>query len=246
MTTINWAELTHAYGSAEDIPGLFARLGGPEDDKVWNDLWSALCHQGSVYEASWAAMPVLADIALGRAPGEPLQAVLMAGLITTDADASRREQYAHEIEELLGVARALFAAGGLETGDFVYLQMAVLALEDGGVWASALEGVLNEEYELECPACEDGLFVAFGSYGHFTVAGDYVTGPGAEDEEGRARLVPTAPERFEGIGARLHREAVAAGRVEVALALTYVFGRAHCPSCDAEFGVSDEVERQWA
>jgi hypothetical protein len=24
-----------------------------------------------------------------------------------------------------------------------------------------------------------------------------------------------------------------------------VFGRAHCPSCGAEFGVSDEVERQW-
>ncbi|MGW7202155.1 hypothetical protein [Streptomyces sp. NPDC054837] len=246
MTTINWAELTHAYGSAEDIPGLFAQLGGPDDGKVWNDLWSALCHQGSVYEASWAAMPVLADIARGRAPGEPLQAVLMAGLITTDPDPARRERCAHEIEELLGVARGLFAAGHLEMGDFVYLQMAVLAFEDAGVWASALEGLLNEEYELECPACEDGLFVAFGSYGHFSVAGDYVTGPGAEDEEGRARLLPADPERLEGIGARLHREAVEAGRDEVALALTYVFGRAHCPSCDAGFGVSDEVERQWA
>lgn len=245
MTTINWAELTHAYGSAEDIPGLFAQLGGPDDGKVWSDLWSALCHQGSVYEASWAAMPVLADIALGRAPGEPLQAVLMAGLITTDPDIAQREQYAHEIEELLGVARGLFAARDLEVGDFVYLQMAILAFEDAGVWAAALEGLLNEEYELECPACEDGLFVASGSYGHFSVAGDYVTGPGKEDEEGRAKLAPTTPERLEGIGARLHREAVEAGRDEVALALTYVFGRAHCPSCDAEFGVSDEVERQW-
>jgi hypothetical protein len=245
MTTIDWAELSHAYGSAEDIPGLFARLGGPDDSAVWNDLWSALCHQGSVYEASWAAMPVLTDIALGRAPGEPLQAVLMAGLITTDPDTVRRERHAREIEELLCVARGLFAARNLETGDFVYLQMAILALEDGGVWAAALEGLLSEEYELDCPECEDGLFVAFGSYGCFSVSGDYVTGPGAETEEGRAPLVPAVPERLTGIGLRLHREAVEAGRGEVALALTYVFGRAHCPSCDAEFGVSDEVERQW-
>ncbi|MBO4252812.1 hypothetical protein [Streptomyces griseorubiginosus] len=243
MTTINWGELTHAYGSAEDIPGLFAQLGGPEDDRVWTDLWSALCHQGSVYEASWAAMPVLADIALGRAPGEPIQAVLMAGLITTDPDPGRRERYAPEIAELLGVARALLATPG--TGDFVYLQMAVLAFEDAGVWAEALEGVVNEEYELECPECEDGLFVAFGSYGYFCVAGDYVTGPGAQDTEGRAELAPIAPDRLDGIGARLHREAVAAGQHEVAHALTYVFGTAHCPSCDAGFTVSEEVERQW-
>ncbi|MEU6253979.1 hypothetical protein [Streptomyces sp. NPDC047043] len=242
MTTTNWGELTHAYGSAEDIPGLFAQLGGPEDDKVWSELWSALCHQGSVYEASWAAMPVLADIALGRAPGEPIQAVLMAGLITADPDDTRREQYAREIGELLVVARGLLTAPG--SRDFVYLQMAVLAFEGAGVWAEALEGVTREEYDLECPECEDCLYVAFGSYGTFTSAGDYV-GSGAKNTEARGDLTPTPPERLTGIGARLHREAVAAGQGEVALALTYVFGRAHCPSCDAEFSVSDEVERQW-
>jgi hypothetical protein len=167
----------------------------------------------------------------------------MAGLITTDPDAPHRERYASEIADLLGVARELLATPG--TGDFVYLQMAVLAFEEAGVWAEALEGVVNEEYELECPECADGLFVAFGSYGYFCVAGDYVTGPGAEDTEGRAALIPVAPDRLAGIGARLHREAVAAGQLEVAHALTYVFGRAHCPSCDAVFTVSQGVERQW-
>ncbi|MET7476073.1 hypothetical protein ABZT17_17120 [Streptomyces sp. NPDC005648] len=242
MTTIDWAELSHAYGSAGDIPGLFARLGGPEDEQVWSALWSALCHQGSVYEASWAAMPVLADIALGRAPGEPLQAVLMAGLITTDADDVRRARHAREIDALLEVARALLTTP--EAGDFVYLQMAVLAFEEAGVWARALEGVADEEYELECPECGQGLYVAFGSYGTFTSAGDYV-GPRATAPEARGKVIPTPPERLTGIGARLHGEAVAVGRDEVALALTHVFGEAHCPSCDAGFRVSDEVERQW-
>lgn len=244
MTTINWAELDHASGSAENIPGLFARLGGSEDDAVWSELWSDLCHQGSVYAASWAAMPVLTDIALGKAPGEPLQAVLMAGLIATDPDDARQEQYAREIRELLRVSRGLLDTPGLDPSTFVYLQMAVLAFEGAGVWAEALEGVNNEEYELECPQCEDTLYVAFGSYGTFTSAGDYVLS-GATAPEARGKLTPTPPERLTGIGARLHREALAVGQDEVALALTYVFGTAHCPSCDAGFSVSDEVERQW-
>jgi hypothetical protein len=245
MTTINWSELTHAYGSAEDIPGLFARLGGAEDDQVWQELWSALCHQGSVYDASWAAMPVLADIALGRAPGEPIQAVAMAGLITTDRDDACHERYAREIGELLDLARGLRADPEQDSSTFVYLQMAVLAFEGAGVWAEALEGVNSEEYDLECPECEDGLFVAFGSYGFFTSSGDYVTGPGKEDEEGRAELEPATPDRLDGIGARLYREAVEAGQTEVAKALTYVFGKARCPSCEAVFTVSEEVEKQW-
>ncbi|MEV6486430.1 hypothetical protein [Streptomyces sp. NPDC051576] len=246
MTTINWSGLTHAYGSAENIPDLFARLGGTEDDAVWQELWGSLCHQGSVYDASWAAMPVLVDIALGRAPGGPVHAVTMAGLIATDPDEDSRERYADEISQLLDVARRLRADPTQDAHTFVYLQMAVLAFEDGGIWAEALEGVNSEEYDLACPECEESMFVAFGSYGVFTSAGDYVTGTGREpDTEGRTELIPAAPEGLHGIGARLHGEAVESGRTEVATALTYVFGKATCPSCEAVFTVSEEVEKQW-
>jgi hypothetical protein len=246
MTTIDWSRLTHAYGSAENIPGLFARLGGTEDDEVWQELWGSLCHQGSVYDASWAAMPVLADIARGRAPGGPVHAVTMAGLISTDPDEECRERYAHEIRELLDVARRLRADPSQDAHTFVYLQMAVLAFEDDeGVWAEALEGVNSEEYDVECPECEDGLFVAFGSYGVFTSAGDYVTGAGKENAEGRTELIPATPDELDGIGARLHGEAVEFGQTEVATALTYVFGKASCPSCEAVFTVSEEIEKQW-
>lgn len=247
MTTIDWSELTHAYGSAEDIPGLFARLGGSEDDAVWQELWGSLCHQGSVYDASWAAMPVLVDIALERAPGGPIQAVTMAGLITTDPDEDCHKRYASEIGQLLDVARRLRADPTQDAHTFVYLQMAVLAFEGGGeVWAEALEGVNSEEYDLECPECEEGLYVAFGSYGVFTSAGDYVTGTGKEaDTEGRTELIPAVPDALDGIGARLHGEAVEFGQTEVATALTYVFGKASCPSCEAVFTVSEEIEKQW-
>ncbi|MET7684971.1 hypothetical protein [Streptomyces sp. NPDC005423] len=245
MTTINWAELTHAYGSAEDIPALFARLGGAEDDAVWQELWGSLCHQGSVYDASWAALPVLTEIALGRAPGEPTQAVVMAGLIATDPDDDCHARYAPEFGQLRKVARELIAFPEPDPHTFVYLQMSVLAFERAGVWAEALEGVNSEEFEVECPHCEHCLFVAFGAYGFFASAGDYV--PGRDTgAQGRTALLPADPGQLDGVGARLYGEAVEAGRAEVARALTYVFGKARCPDCDAVFTVSEAVERQRA
>ncbi|MFD1730368.1 hypothetical protein ACFSC4_03505 [Deinococcus malanensis] len=59
-----WASLQHAYGSAADVPELLKALDGnpaPLDGKAepWFSLWSALCHQGDVNTASYAALPYL-------------------------------------------------------------------------------------------------------------------------------------------------------------------------------------------
>ncbi len=65
-----WAELTHAYGQATDIPDLLRQLAtspGPTSDyrvEPWFTLWSSLCHQGDVYTASYAAVPHLVHLAL--------------------------------------------------------------------------------------------------------------------------------------------------------------------------------------
>jgi len=61
-----WTTLRHAYGTAEDIPLLLRqlRLFPPSrpDAEPWHSLWSALCHQGDVYSASFAAVPHIVDI----------------------------------------------------------------------------------------------------------------------------------------------------------------------------------------
>ncbi|MEV7387102.1 hypothetical protein [Streptomyces sp. NPDC091215] len=246
MTTIDWHRLTHAYGRADGIPGLFARLGGTEDDSVWSELWSALCHQGSVYDASWAALPTLTEIACGRAPGGPADALMLAGAITAYAEDPRRKVYEREIGELLAAGRGLLADPGIPAAPFVNLLQSVLAFEGAGVWSEALEGVNSEEYEVECPQCTEGLFVAFGRYGAFVSAGDYVTGPGADAATaGRGELTPARPDRLTGVGARLYGEAVRAGQPAVAEALTHVFGQGCCPSCDTVFAVAELVEEQW-
>jgi hypothetical protein len=67
-----WTELTHAYGAATNIPQLLRDLETypPSEDpqaEPYFSLWSALCHQGTVYPASFAAMPHLVA-ALGHRP----------------------------------------------------------------------------------------------------------------------------------------------------------------------------------
>ena len=64
-----WDQLRHCYGSASNIPDLLRQLAAnPQptkgDDGPWESLWSALCHQGDIYTASYAAVPHIVQIAL--------------------------------------------------------------------------------------------------------------------------------------------------------------------------------------
>jgi len=80
-----WAELTHAYGPAADIPALLRQLRtfptatGYRAEPYFS-LWSALCHQGDVYSASYAAVPHLVAALLGAAASpmhrSPLQLIV--------------------------------------------------------------------------------------------------------------------------------------------------------------------------
>jgi hypothetical protein len=61
-TYMNWSLLEHAYGKASDIPELISQLISFPDEsnyenEPWFTLWSSLYHQGSIYSASFAAVP---------------------------------------------------------------------------------------------------------------------------------------------------------------------------------------------
>ncbi|WOX26056.1 hypothetical protein [Streptomyces solicathayae] len=66
MSRVRWHELTHAYGSAEDVPGRLSRV-------AWGDATTsadALCDLGlwlgdlAVFDATVAAVPFLWDLAV--------------------------------------------------------------------------------------------------------------------------------------------------------------------------------------
>src|SRR5579884_335105 len=65
LDLINWQQLTHAYGSAGDIPDVLKALAS-SDPGTWEEalqkLYSNLWHQGTVYQATAVAIPFLLEL----------------------------------------------------------------------------------------------------------------------------------------------------------------------------------------
>ena len=83
---VDWSTLRHAYGAAVDIPELLAAVAtdtrpGHIQGSTWFKLWSALCHQGDAYSASYAAVPVLIEIASSPAYRDRYDPLLLAASI---------------------------------------------------------------------------------------------------------------------------------------------------------------------
>jgi len=81
-----WGQLTHAYGAADDIPALLERArfdvrSGSDSASAWFELWSALCHQGDAYTASYAAARPLVAIAKARQGNERFDPLSLIGCI---------------------------------------------------------------------------------------------------------------------------------------------------------------------
>lgn len=103
--TVNWGALPHANGAAADIPPLLraARSAPPPasyKDEPWYSLWSALCHQGDVYWASYAALPELVDVAVTRQDAGRGEAILLAASI----ELARHSEFAPEMPPQLAEA----------------------------------------------------------------------------------------------------------------------------------------------
>jgi hypothetical protein len=87
LESIAWPALTHAYGPAEDTPGLLRLLttaSGEELADALDELWSSICHQGTVYPATVAAVPFLAGLAADGV--HPAELLAMLGVIADSRD----------------------------------------------------------------------------------------------------------------------------------------------------------------
>jgi len=65
LDKIDWASLSHAYGSAEDVPGLIrqrASTNPKEAEEAEGGLFGTIWHQGTVYEATAYAVPFLVEL----------------------------------------------------------------------------------------------------------------------------------------------------------------------------------------
>jgi hypothetical protein len=82
LDSVNWAELRHAYGPADNVPGLLRSLLSTSEEElngVFYALYLYIYHQGSRYSASPAAVPFL--YALLRQKDTPRRANLQRFLV---------------------------------------------------------------------------------------------------------------------------------------------------------------------
>lgn len=77
LDRVDWPSLRHAFGAGvvgDDLHGDVARsLAMLRDDPptaLGEGLWSNICHQGTVYEATAYAVPFVAAVAAGDVPAE--------------------------------------------------------------------------------------------------------------------------------------------------------------------------------
>ncbi|MFF8830101.1 PBS lyase [Streptomyces sp. NPDC015131] len=62
---VDWASLGHAYGPADDVPGLLRGLASPdpvEREVALDGMYGAVHHQGDVYDSTLACIPFLLEL----------------------------------------------------------------------------------------------------------------------------------------------------------------------------------------
>lgn len=232
---IDWTSPHDTCGPAGQIPALLAAAeqAGTDENEVWEELWTRLYLQGTVYSASYAALPALARMSRQHAPSGYVAALHLAAAIIAATDGPEdsgtvRRRYATELADLHAVAAANLQHARDDT-EFVYGLQALMASENGGVWQRTLSWLANGELELDCPNCTghllvrlDGPEIMVESFGDGSLAATAVT------------PVEPASTTVEG---RLLALARANDRPGVAATLPYLFGVADCPRCRASFEI---------
>lgn len=119
MNHVDWAELTHAYGTAEDVPGLLHDLRS--DDAVTREraldaLYGGVHHQGDVYDSTLACIPHL--LALAQDPDAPDRGPVIGLLTSIGATAHLAAEEAGDTMPDPEAALAEAAAAGWEPDEW--------------------------------------------------------------------------------------------------------------------------------
>ena len=165
-----WKELLHAYGSAQDIPGLLSQLktAAPKKDyrsEPWFSLWSALCHQEDVYTASYAAVPHIVAVGSERPISERADFLLIAAKIEAMRHAKRAPKMPADLKKSYvdaigaGVSLAMSCMEQDWPEDDYRVLLGALAIFRGHVALGNM--LLDFDGDCQCPNC-DTVFSPLG------------------------------------------------------------------------------------
>jgi hypothetical protein len=236
-----WATLQTVYGDARHVPGVLQRLAGG-DESVMEDLIQDLCHQGTVKNASYAAIPILADIARDT-PGLELRAqiLILIGWIVSSTDrAPMPEELAADYHAALPRALELALRTLRELTDSttaVYLLEAAAALSGRTVLGRELTRFIDEEFLIACPGCTRELYLWPEGVGLTVAAEDPSVVP-----KTRRTPVVVAPQSLVHPDYRwLLQVGGDAALAEIGERLPSLWGHGTCPACGAAFSIWEQL-----
>ncbi|MFG3442256.1 hypothetical protein ACGF0J_33865 [Nonomuraea sp. NPDC047897] len=202
-----------------------------------------------MYPASFAALPVLADIASSRMPGDQRAAISLAGRIVAGETQLHqpgycRKRYPAEIDELQRIVQRHLTEEAFEGDehDYLYPLEDLLAFEGVPVWSECL---LPNLHDVICPSCSEHLEIDLS---HSSTPGTRRRDPHESVRKLNFKgptltgIRPAKPADLQLLASRLHRMAVKAGQTAAAEHLTYLFGHTTCPACAADFSVPKQIE----
>ena len=158
LTDPQWGKLQSTYGDGTRVAELLARaVSGPPFDLWYDELFQELCHQYTVSEAAYAALPHL--VALARENREARKHLLvLAGCCyafaqlpdTQPVPAAWEEEWHAAARAAIPLVAEILSAQRPSESDLRYLFLALAAFTGHTLLALSLEAL---DAEVECPNC---------------------------------------------------------------------------------------------
>ena len=229
-----WHELDHAYGPAGDIPDLLRALERGAHEELWQRLFSALCHQGSAYTASYAAVPHLVRIGAGAPPADQLGFWSLVGCIAVSRDGPPIPDHlrrAYEGSLILAEELTLACIGpGLHEVTALELLIALAGIRRMPEIEEALLCLRDEEIDVPCPRCDSLVRISTADVPFVIEEEGMTLALGTSGELG----APRAPHPDLRALATLARSA---GLVDLQHRIDALAQGATCPTCRLEFSL---------
>jgi hypothetical protein len=266
MTAIDWSTLEDICGSAENIPDLLEELEATKDPEILDELWNRLYHQGSVYSASFAAVPYLIRIAEQWPPSDRLSILHLAVSILTGEDddnlvrlynsfrteevrdtwkttsdrialnSPTRINYQSEIDALLRLTAENLQELDLSEQDFTYLLIWRVALQGDLLWSQALECFALCAIYGDCDRCGATIDICINQD---SGVAEIETRNGQKHQ---TTLQPPQPEELTGIARSPYETARDRGYDLLATRIIYILSTGTCPQCGASFRVPELLQ----
>ena len=230
---IDWSKLSHAYGSAEDLPEILADL---EPDyrncPAWGDLIGRVCHQGTTYSASPYVLPYLSELAASWTGEARVMPLFLAGSIVASSE-FKIDGFTQEVEDLHFLAEEMLRSDEIDAMHRVYVVSATLTLGGDKLWGRAIEGLNDHWFSAKCPPCGSNVTFAIGTHGFFASL-DFKRVP-AHPILPTAGLTPRGQWLYDIFNDSNNRQQ--------AEQIHYLFGTTTCPQCRQKIQVSEAVEK---